>query len=72
MLMIVGYFRHLSSAPFDKDLVCSCYGAVHDGRTQVQCGLWRIQKEEGPVQSLTTLQHDGGNFHWSVYGVVVV
>lgn len=61
--------RHLSSAPFDKDLLCSCYGVVVEGRSQVQCGLWRIQEEEGPIHFLTTLNHDGGsggNFRWSV------
>lgn len=59
-------FRHLSSAPFDKDLVCSCYGAVEDGRSQVHSALWKIQQEEGPLQSLTALQHNGGNFRWLV------
>lgn len=59
-------FRHMSSAPFDKDLACSCYGVVVDGRSQIHCGLWRIQQEEGPVQSLATLDHDGGNFRWYV------
>lgn len=56
--------RHLSSAPFDKDLVCSCYGAMEDGRNQIQCTLWRIDEDEGPLQLLTDLSHPGGNFRW--------
>lgn len=58
--------RHLSSAPFDKDLVCSCYGAMEDGRGQVCCALWKVAEEEGPLQLLTTLKHEGTNFRWLV------
>ncbi len=57
-------YRHLSAAPFDKDLVCSCYGKVENGRSQVQCGLWRLGGEEGgALEGVATLQHEG-SFRW--------
>ena len=64
--------RHLSSAPFDKDLVCSCYGVVAEGRSQIQCGLWRIQEEEGPVQSVANLEQEGGNFRWYIMHITML
>ena len=62
--------RHLSAAPFDKDLVCSCYGVVEEGRYQVHSSLYRIGTDEGPLQLLTTLKSDGGNCRW--YGLHLV
>ena len=44
--------------------MCSCYGAMEDGRNQIQCTLWRIDEDEGPLQLLTDLSHPGGNFRW--------
>ena len=57
--------RHLSSAPFDKNLLCTCYGTVEDGRGQVRACLGQIGDEEGPVECVATLQQEG-NFRWFV------
>lgn len=62
-----GEIWHLSAAPFDKDLVCSCYGVVEEGRCQVHSSLYRIGADEGPLQLLTTLKPDGGNCRCSVW-----
>ena len=52
--------------------MCTCYGAVEDGRSQVHCTLWRIEQEEGPLTSLSTLQHEGGNVRWWVLKYLLV
>ena len=69
-------FRHLSAAPFDSDLVCTCYGQSHhldeEGHPPtsggvsgggVTAGLWRLGEEGGELVKVATLTQPG-NTRW--------
>ena len=63
----VHYCRQLCASPFDKDLLCTCYGTVQENKSRVLCHLWRLGEEgEGepaPLQDVTPVTHQA-NVRW--------
>ena len=62
------FCRHLSSSPFDKDLLCTCFGHIVDNKSRVECVVWRMGEEgvePAPLQLVEQLKHSS-NVRWSV------
>ena len=61
--------RQLSASPFDKDLLCTCYGTVQENKSRVLCHLWRLgeegESEPSALQDVCPLTHQA-NVRWSV------
>ena len=60
------WHRHLSSCPADRDLLCTCYGVVEEGRGRMAAALWRLGEEgedHTPLVEVGPLTHEG-NVRW--------
>ena len=59
-------FRHLSTSPADRDLLCTCYSEVVEGKVVRAAGLWKVGEEGGdpsPLEHLCQLKQEG-NMRW--------
>lgn len=57
-----GEIWHLSSCPADRDLLCTCYGVVEEGRGRMAAALWRLGQEgedHTPLVEAGALTHEG-------------
>ena len=61
------FFRQLCASPFDKDLLCTCYGTVQENKSRMLCHLWRLgeegEGEQAPLQDVTPITHQA-NVRW--------
>ena len=59
-------FRHLSTSLADRDLLCTCYSEVVEGKVVRAAGLWKVGEEGGdpsPLEHLCQLKQEG-NMRW--------